>query len=155
LTQNLAAGNSIGYFANLYCFTMLNPPTGTQSFVATRANCYALSCATAYYSGVTSLGTPITNNSVGTATVSLAATSTSTTTLYANAFTFLPTAAGDAFTAYNQTQRSPTTLATSPDGGYDPLVFGDAIGNGATLTFSVHQSGTNGTAGGIILPLVP
>lgn len=134
----------------LRCFTMLSPPAGTQTFRVTNDNSIGLIAATAYYRNVGSLGNTLTAHSM-----SESVTSSSPSTLYAQMFTYSMSGTGDTISGYNQTQRSPSSMLTGSGTTYSPMVFGDALGNGGTLTFSASRSDTTYSAGSIILPLLP
>lgn len=148
------AGIKVGattYSQYLYCFSVLGPPSGTQTVSFTMANVqFFPAICTVYYSGVTSVGTATTLGSQTSASPSMSVSSSSGN-LYGNAFAYIGSAAGNTFSGYNQTQRRVLAETSSPN---EPLMAGDAAGNGGTLTFSTNRSSTTNTWGGIVVPLL-
>lgn len=141
----------------LACFKVAwpsGPPSGSQTVSFTYSGGTLSNCAmdVIHYKGVSSVGTPITvTNQSG--NCSMSASSTVASNIYAQGFGYRASATGNTFTLYNQTQRAinpaSTTAPNSP-----PLVFGDAFGNGGTLTFTATRSVTTNPYGGMIVPLI-
>lgn len=145
-----AASGSAGAYDFLYCFALLSPPTGSQTInFTTSTGSPKLVVNTCHYANVSSIGTAsVSANGSGQPFMSVAPTAT--TGIYASGFMFLPTANGQTFSSYNQNQRY--VIASSASN--QPLIFGDAQGNGATLPFSATRSDTTYQWGGIIVPLL-
>lgn len=146
LVSTIQAGTQSGNPSYLSCFAVLNPPTGSQtvSFSTSSGNCI-MAIDTVHYAGVTSIGTPITM-ALQSGQPSMSVSSTNANYMYANAFSYTRSATGQTFSAYNQTQRWLNAAE-------EPIVAGDAPGNGGTLTFSATRSNTTNNWGGIIVPL--
>lgn len=161
-TSNTSLGlfNSAGtlYYQYLTAFTMFDPDTGTPTITVNDVNDNVIGhCQAIYYSGVNSVGTPVTyaNPSPdGTTTVStsmaMSAASTSASLLYAQCFGSCNSAVSDTMSAYSQTKR---TSANSADNFNSTIIGGDAFGNAGTLSFSATVSSAPYGNGGIILPL--
>ncbi|WP_136244759.1 hypothetical protein [Mycobacterium intracellulare] len=137
--------------AYLTAFTVINPPSGVQTitFNATGLSAYCI-VETVHYKNVASIGAPVILSDQTGATCLISADNTTPNAMYANAFSYRGTS-GQTFVGYNQTQRF---LAADVTNSNEPIVIGDAPGNGATLTFSATRS-NNYTWGGIIIPFLP
>lgn len=151
LVQSVNVSNSGTHHLFLNCYSVLNPPTGSQAISFTTTGPQNCVVNTVHYRNVSAIGTPITTTSAQAGQPSLAASSTNRNYMYVNAFSYVGTTAGQTFTAYNQNQRYLKALAT----GNHPIVIGDAPGNGGSLTFSATRSNTTNNWGGIIVPLIP
>jgi hypothetical protein len=137
----------------IHCYTLLSPPTGSGKTIhfanGDTLNTVAPGGGIVYYNNVTSVGTPVTTNSAA-AIASMSATSTSSNQMYVECFSYVSSTVGTTFSAYNQTQRY--VAATDYN---NPLLIGDSVGNGSTLTFSAHRTDTTFGWGGVIVPLSP
>lgn len=125
-------------------------PSGSKTVTFTGSGSAANVVNTAHYKGVSSVGTPVLIGAQ-TGQCSMAASSTNANYLYANAFTYAINATGNTFSAYGQSQRYLIAGTASTN---HALVFGDAPGNGGTLTCTATRSNTTNTWGGMIVPLI-
>jgi len=139
-----------GYYYTLECFVLANPPIGASKTVSVTKTSggSGFNAEAVYYQSVDSVGTMIPTNGDPTTHPSISVANSSTAIIYSNAFTYRSTGS-HTFSAYNQNQRY---LATA--GSYvEPLIVGDAYGNGGNLTFSATRSDTSYKWGGAVLPL--
>lgn len=151
LLTTIQAGTSGSFFDLLACFVVFNPPAGSQTISVTSASGINTVINAVHYKNVTGVGTPITAaNQTG--QPSLSASSTNPLYRYANAFSYVASAATNTFTGYNQTQRY--LIAASASNGNRPLLLGDAPGNGGTVNFAATRTTTTFNWGGIIIPLL-
>lgn len=155
LVTTITAGVSGGVTLYLSCFSLLKPPTGSQtvSFTTTAgATSRFIDIDAVYYADVAGVGTPVSlQNQSGQPSISISPTG-GANYMYANAFSYLAAAGGNTFSGYNQTQRY---LVATVAGTNYPLLAGDAHGKNSSLTFSATRSDTTNGWGGIIVPLVP
>lgn len=153
-SMTAVTGNPFTYYSGNYSiqvFYLLNPTTGSgKTLAVTNTNGNNVHAAVTYYRGVTSLGSATSvSNGAGGQQLSLAVSSTNSNYLYVNAFAFRPTTTWDSITAYGQTQR-----IEYPCFSYDlPIVVGDSVGNGGTLTFTGTRNNTTYEWGGVAIPL--
>lgn len=141
---------------------MLNPPAGSNHIVVSDPTADFIGFAQiAYYSNVAGVGFPLTysvpspNGTTLATGTSLTQTvsSSSSSLLYAQCFCSCSGNVGDVLNGYNQTQRSSVTAETADANGDSTLLFGDAVGNGGSLTFSATISARDFGHGGLLFPL--
>ena len=143
----LTGGNNLF----LFCFGLANPPTGSQTVSYTTSSNLACGWDTVHYSKVASVG-PAIHLGYQSGQTSITLPVTDSRFMYAQAFTYGATGAGQAFTAYSQTQRYVVGAVANVNG---PLVIGDAAGTDSSLTFSATRPDTTNPWGGMIVPLNP
>lgn len=148
LVSTLFNPASSGFFDNLLCYVLQRPPTGpSQTISFTTTNLLGVGGTIEYYRNVTSIGSAITAAAANSsATMS---TPSSPNCMYSQAFSFIASALSQGFSAYNQTQRASQVAFTN----IEPMIVGDAVGNGATLTFSATAGTATGWCG-TLLPLL-
>jgi hypothetical protein len=112
---------------------------------------YNVNCSVLYYGGVGSIGSVVSNTGLAGTHPSLTANGSIFNALYTQAFTYRGTAGAQTFTNYNQKQRVIWPLISFDE----PLVVGDAYGNGGALSFSATRGETSYNWGGAALPLNP
>ena len=143
--------NSGGVYYTMECFVLQNPPIGSSKTVSVSKTSggSGFNATAVYYQNVDSVGTLIPTNGDPTTHPTMTIASSSTSTIYSNAFTYHATGSGQTFSGYNQSSRY---LAAS---GFfiEPLQVGDAYGNGGNLTFSATRGNTSYKWGGAVLPL--
>lgn len=140
------------YYYHLHCFILVNPPTGASKTVTLTKSAEGgnLNADVVYFSNVSSYGSLTTTSGLTPTNASLTVPGTDGRRLYTQAFSYRATGS-NTFSAYNQTQRYLATAASFTE----PLVIGDATGNGGNLTFSATRSETTYGWGGAALPLIP
>lgn len=149
LVGNVQVDNTFG--PTIFCFSLRNPPTGSQTVSVTQGGGNVLVIETVHYANVSSIGTPVTIG-LQTGQPSMSVSSTNPNGMYANGFTYNGAATGNTFSAYNQTQRY---VLAEVSGTNTPIIVGDAVGSGGTLIFSATRSDTTHQWGGLIVPLTP
>lgn len=135
LTSQLYFNNGY-YFGSSWCWTLLNPPTGTVNIacsVTSGNGPIQITMNSVSYTNVGSIGTPITNTGSSTTATTNAAGLISTGRI-AHAFGSDGT---NTFTSYSQTQRYNQGYHASDA---RPLVIGDAAGNPSGVTFTAASS---------------
>lgn len=140
------------YYYHIHCFILANPPTGASKTVTVTKSAEGgnLSASAIYLSNVSSYGSLTTTSGVSPTNASLTVPGTDGRRLYTQAFSYRATGS-NTFSAYNQTQRYLATAASFTE----PLLIGDASGNGGDLTFTATRSETTYSWGGAALPLLP
>jgi len=135
-------------------FVLMNPPTGSQTvnLTLTGGNVW-VAANTVAYKHATSYVTPTTSNISGASVSSITTNVTNTiqSDMVSQAFS-TSLAAGTGFSSYSQTQRQ---LISAVNDTNQPLIFGDAIGNDGTVTFSANHTGAFSAGAGIILRSLP
>lgn len=134
----------------LSCFALLNPPTSSQTITFTSNGLYNgnIVINTVHYSNVVSIGAATgVSNQTGQPSMALASVPKS---IYVNGFSYGGNT-GNTFNSYSQNQRYVAAASATNE----PLLFGDAAGNGGTLTFSATRSTTTYSWGGIVISLSP
>lgn len=140
------------YYYHVQCFVLANPPTGASKTVAVAKTAEGgnVSASAVYYSNVTGYGSVTTASGVSPTNASLTVSGTDGRKLYTQAFSYRTTGS-NSFSAYNQTQRFLATAANFTE----PIIIGDAAGNGGSLSFTATRSETTYDWGGMALPLNP
>jgi hypothetical protein len=126
-------GNINNNSLHLCCFVLQEPPTGSQVITFNTTATY-VAVNVIYYKGVQAVGTlqSATGNSTSAA---MNVVSSSQTTLYSVGATSLDTTMGTSTTGF--TQRA----AIQFHGGVNyPILMGDGLGNGGTLSLSCSLS---------------
>ena len=143
--------NSGGVYYTLECFVLQNPPIGASKTVSVSKTSggSGFNATAVYYQSVDTVGTLIPTNGDPTTHPTITISHSSNAIIYSNAFTYHATGSSQSFTGYSQSQRY---LDVS---GYfiEPLIVGDAYGNGGDLTFSATRGNTSYKWGGAVLPL--
>ena len=144
--------NAGGWYYTIECFVLAAPPTGASKTVSVTKTSggSGFNAEAIYYQSVDSVGTLIASNGDATTQPTMTVPYSSPSKIYSQCFTYHATGSSQTFSDYNQSQRY---LAQS---GYfiDPLIVGDAYGNGGNLTFSATRSNTSYKWGGAVLPLI-
>lgn len=140
------------YYYHIHCFVLANPPTGASKTVAVAKSAEGgnVNADAIYFSNVSSYGTLTTTSGLTPTNASMTVNGTEGRRLYTQAFSYRATGA-NTFSAYNQTQRYNSTAASFTE----PLLIGDAPGNGGALSFTATRSETTYDWGGAALPLLP
>jgi hypothetical protein len=135
------------------CFVLLNPPTGSQTFVVSNTNNYGVlgNAVTAYYGNVGSVGNG-SRLALGSTALAHSMAAGPPPSMYAQYFMTGDNAAAGTISAYNQTQRSPAAAAIGSAGGF-PAMSGDALATNGTLNFAATASAIGNGAGSLILPI--
>lgn len=148
-------GSPFKYYSNNYgiqVLYLLNPTTGANKTLSLTNTIGNVNTAVTYYGGVGSVWNP-TSVSTGAAgqQPQIAVSNTASNHLYVNGMTFRGAASWDAITGYDQNRR-----IDHPNYSYDtPLLVGDAVGNGGTLTFNGTRNNTTYEWGGVAVDLSP
>lgn len=139
-----------GYHYSLECFALQDPPIGASKTVSVSKSSggTGFNASALYYQNVDSVGTLVPTLGDPTTHPTISILHSAPTTIYSNAFTYR-TAGSNSFTGYNQNQR----YLGSSGSWVQPLVVGDAYGNGSTLTFSATRTDTSYKWGGAVLPM--
>lgn len=150
------SGNPFVYDATsgyngIQCFVLMNPPTGSKTVTVTFPGTNYVNATVVYYGGVGSVGTPTSTSGAGGTQPSQLATTTAGR-LYAQAFSYRASAGGNTFPTYSGGIQRAVWPCTSYD---QPIIVGDAIGNGSSLTFSATRNDTGYSWGGVAVPLLP
>lgn len=150
LQSIILAASTGAIYDYLCCFSVLGPPSGSQTTTFTTSGATdRIAINTVYYDNVGAIGTPITSaGQAGQPSMSVA--STNPNYMYASAFGYKNVNTGDTFSAYSQTQR----YLAAGSASNEPLLVGDGLGNGGTLAFSATRTTTTYNWGGIIVPLI-
>jgi hypothetical protein len=129
--------NGAGDYYYLFCFELMSPPTGSQtiSLTSTGSGTHYTNGNSASYLNVTSVATAVGNFGT-TSPATLSMTGTVTGQIEAMAAAFASSGSGQTFSTFTQTQRY---LAASGSAS-DPLLIGEAAGNGGTVSFSATES---------------
>ena len=140
------------YYYHIHAFILVNPPTGAGKTVAVSKTAEGgnLNADVVYYSNVGSYGTMTTATGGAGSNASLSVPASDGRRLYTQAFSYRATGS-NTFSAYNQTQRYLATAASYTE----PLLIGDAAGNGGALSFTATRSETSYEWGGAAFPLLP
>ena len=139
--------DAIGY--TLQAFYLMNPSTGANKTLSiTNTNPNYVQTSMIYYGGVTSVGsvTSLANQTAAAAAISVSSTLNH---MYVNGLAFRPNAADNRFITYDQTLR----YVGRNDANDVPILTGDAVGTGSTLTFNATRNNTASQWGGFILDL--
>lgn len=148
-------GSPFKYYSNNYgvqVLYLLNPTTGANKTLSLTNTIGNVNTAVTYYGGVGSIWNP-TSVSTGAAAQQpqIAVSNTASDHLYINGMAFRSAASWDAITGYDQNRR-----IDHPNYSYDtPLLVGDAVGNGGTLTFNGTRNNTSYEWGGVVVDLSP
>ena len=148
-------GSPFTYYSGNYstqAFFLMNPPTGANKTISISysGGNYVNAIAT-YYGGVASIWNPTNTSGAGSTAPSLDVASTATDHLYVNAFCYRPGAGDNNFPTYSQTKRA-EWYSYSYD---NPIIVGDAVGNGGTLNFSATRNNSTYEWGGLAIDLSP
>ena len=140
----------VSYATNDYSilYGLMSPPRGAQTLTYTDNSAGPLTASSVSYKGVYGFGTGATNNSTGTS-VSQTGTCPPGGMLVYTA-TANATAGGQAFSAFNQTQRSNIACVASVN---EALLVGDASGSGSITMSATYPASTQW--GSCIVPLLP
>lgn len=148
-------GSPFKYYSNNYgvqVLYLLNPTTGANKTLSLTNTIGNVNTAVTYYGGVGSIWNP-TSVSTGAAAQQpqISVSNTASDHLYVNGMAFRSAASWDAITGYDQNRR-----IDHPNYSYDtPLLVGDAVGNGGTLTFNGTRNNTTYEWGGVVVDLSP
>lgn len=129
------SGYYSGWLVNLQCWFLFNPPKGSQSLVAPAAGNYISGTSVSYYDVGFVDGSGNFNNTGASGDATLTISTTRQDALYSFGSTYVASVYSATYTGFNKNSR-----AICPWPG--PLMAGDALGDGNSLTFTATRNDT-------------